>query len=193
MNLKAAKPCKYNGIEFRSQEEARWAIFFDHNPVVTSWQYEPATFEWENQEYTPDFVVEIMSLQFLFEAKPLDITPTYTAKLVEFATKIAKCEVVVGIGSWFAKKPYPQIRTSADNFRTLYPLEKHLVGQGKIEKVAPIVQGTRFDVEGGLPVSPRIAKPGAFEEIRKRWRARAVEELKKKPLSSPKKPRRPRQ
>lgn len=45
----AAKPTRYHGIQFRSQLEARWALFFDTLGIV--WEYEKTWFEW--REWKP--------------------------------------------------------------------------------------------------------------------------------------------
>ena len=47
----AAIPTKYEGVQFRSRLEARWAAFFDLNEW--EWQYEPTDFD----GWTPDFLV----------------------------------------------------------------------------------------------------------------------------------------
>lgn len=46
-----AKPTKYNGINFRSMLEARWAYFFDL--VEWEWEYEP----YEINGRLPDFII----------------------------------------------------------------------------------------------------------------------------------------
>lgn len=49
-----AIPTKYNGVQFRSRLEARWAVFFDH--MRFKWRYEPEPFVaplWGS--YRPDF------------------------------------------------------------------------------------------------------------------------------------------
>jgi hypothetical protein len=46
-----AIPTKYDGVQFRSRLEARWAAFFDLNGW--EWQYEPVDFD----GWTPDFLI----------------------------------------------------------------------------------------------------------------------------------------
>lgn len=49
-------PTKYNGIEFRSMLEARWAMFLDN--IGAKWAYEPMTFKLDDgRMYAPDFLV----------------------------------------------------------------------------------------------------------------------------------------
>lgn len=51
-----ALPAKYNGIQFRSRLEARWAIFFDYCGI--NWDYEPEGFNLGNEiYYLPDFLL----------------------------------------------------------------------------------------------------------------------------------------
>jgi hypothetical protein len=49
----AARPTKYNGVQFRSRLEARWAAFFDL--AGWEWEYEPIDFN----NWVPDFLVTI--------------------------------------------------------------------------------------------------------------------------------------
>lgn len=51
MAVIAAIPTLYNGVQFRSRLEARWAAFFDL--IGCAWEYEPVDFN----GYTPDFIV----------------------------------------------------------------------------------------------------------------------------------------
>lgn len=57
MNKIRAIPTVYNGVEFRSRLEARWAVFFDNLGV--QWDYEIEGFEWSDggkeYRYLPDF------------------------------------------------------------------------------------------------------------------------------------------
>lgn len=46
-------PTRYNGVEFRSRLEARWAAFFDI--LGWEWRYEPVDLE----GWTPDFWLAI--------------------------------------------------------------------------------------------------------------------------------------
>jgi hypothetical protein len=48
-----AHPTKYNGVQFRSRLEARWACFFDQAGL--QWEYEPIDIE----GWTPDFRLTI--------------------------------------------------------------------------------------------------------------------------------------
>lgn len=47
------KPTKYNGVEFRSRLEAKWAAFFDLGDL--EWIYEPI----DKKNWVPDFWLEI--------------------------------------------------------------------------------------------------------------------------------------
>jgi hypothetical protein len=59
-----AIPTFYNGTQFRSRLEARWAAFFD--AVGWSWEYEPI----DLRGYIPDFVVKFKPANLLVEVKP---------------------------------------------------------------------------------------------------------------------------
>lgn len=72
-----AIPTKYNGIEFRSRLEARWAVFFDQLNI--KWFYEYEGYETPYGNYLPDFWLPNVKLRFgeeektqgiLFEVKP---------------------------------------------------------------------------------------------------------------------------
>jgi len=70
-------PTYYNGINFRSRLEARWAVFFDSLRV--RYRYEPARLAVVPYGYTPDF---LLPLQDRFdrvlwvEVKPSDYEPS---------------------------------------------------------------------------------------------------------------------
>ena len=70
-------PTKYNGVNFRSRLEARWAAFFDL--IGWRWEYEPIDLE----GYIPDFILHLAS-PILAEVKPevehLDLIP-HTKKI----------------------------------------------------------------------------------------------------------------
>lgn len=69
MNKISAIPTRYNGVQFRSRLEARWAAFFDL--VGWKWDYEPIDLD----GYIPDFIVTDPSRQFLVEVKPITRWP----------------------------------------------------------------------------------------------------------------------
>lgn len=66
---------RYNGIQYRSKLEARWAIFFTHYGL--KFEYEPQTFRLKSGLYCPDFYLP--DLKCYAEIKPiiLDITEGY--------------------------------------------------------------------------------------------------------------------
>ena len=63
----AAIPTMYNGVQFRSRLEARWAAFFD----LCGWQWEYEPFDLDG--WIPDFVAQSHPLTrpLLVEVKPL--------------------------------------------------------------------------------------------------------------------------
>lgn len=48
-----ALPTEYEGYQFRSRTEARWAVFFDRADI--KWDYEREGFEFGGERYLPDF------------------------------------------------------------------------------------------------------------------------------------------
>lgn len=59
-----AKPTFYNGVQFRSRLEARWAAFF--NSYNYRWAYEPVDFG----GWSPDFLLNHKSYSDFVEVKP---------------------------------------------------------------------------------------------------------------------------
>jgi hypothetical protein len=59
-----AIPTRYNGVQFRSRLEARWAAFFD----LCKWQWEYEPFDLKG--YIPDFILKFKK-PLLIEVKPL--------------------------------------------------------------------------------------------------------------------------
>jgi len=75
-----AIPTRYNGVQFRSRLEARWAAMFDL--LQWKWEYEPIDLD----GYIPDFLVTFHDQlsSFLVEVKPLIWTrPLSRAAAVE--------------------------------------------------------------------------------------------------------------
>lgn len=62
----ASIPTKYNGVNFRSRLEARWAAFFDL--LKWEWEYEPI----DLNGWIPDFKIK-GAVDILVEVKPYDI------------------------------------------------------------------------------------------------------------------------
>jgi hypothetical protein len=63
---------KFNGVEYRSKLEARWAVFFNHYGL--KYEYEPESFRLINGiVYCPDFYLP--ELDHYCEVKPLIIKP----------------------------------------------------------------------------------------------------------------------
>ena len=60
------KPTEYQGVQFRSRLEARWALFFDL--VGIRWKYEIETFQLGKINYLPDFYLP--AINSWIEIKP---------------------------------------------------------------------------------------------------------------------------
>lgn len=69
----------YDGIEFRSRLEARWAVFFDNLHI--KWRYEHEGFEFSNgTRYLPDFWLPTFNGGCFAEVKPTDLNDKELAK-----------------------------------------------------------------------------------------------------------------
>jgi hypothetical protein len=73
-----AYPTRYNGTQFRSRLEAKWAAFFDL--CGWRWEYEPFDFE----GWVPDFLIKGSDKNLLVEVKPYSWTndDTHSCNLV---------------------------------------------------------------------------------------------------------------
>lgn len=77
-------PTVYNGIQYRSRLEARWAVFFD--TLNLQFDYEPEGFDFGDVKYLPDFWFP--DLGFYVEIKPDEPTEAEfrKAQLLQDAT-----------------------------------------------------------------------------------------------------------
>lgn len=74
----------YRGVWFRSELEARWAVWLDH--MHLPWRYEMAGFEFEDDSsYLPDFWLP--SLSSWAETKPVSVSPTSAGKAIKLAVE----------------------------------------------------------------------------------------------------------
>lgn len=107
----APKPCKYNGIQYRSRLEARYAAFFEF--IGWNYDYEPCEFELKG--WMPDFYIS--NLELLVEVKPYSqwsddlmnkIKPhSSTLRCGIFAEQIYADESAYYLGKEFNRKPDP--------------------------------------------------------------------------------------
>lgn len=79
-------PTVYNGIQFRSRLEARWAVFFD--AVGLEWEYEPEGYTDGEISYLPDFWLP--GIDMFFEVKP-----DYISSDAELQIEIKKAKMLV--------------------------------------------------------------------------------------------------
>lgn len=131
MSIKAIDT-KYNGFNFRSRLEARWAIFFD--VIGLKYEYEVEGFEMNGIRYLPDFYIP--SLDRWFEIKAKSLSEYEMKKCEEFcfnkdnknikssiligSPEVIKIDSFVGIIEYVWEWPqnkYPE------NFRFLAPTE----------------------------------------------------------------------
>lgn len=85
----AAIPTKYNGVQFRSRLEARWAAMFDL--LGRAWEYEPI----DLAGWIPDFrsrglLIEVCPVSALapHEKKILEATPWEHYPIVDILTEV---------------------------------------------------------------------------------------------------------
>ena len=69
-------PTLYNGIQFRSRLEAKWAAFFD----LLGWEYEYEPFDLDG--WIPDFLIKGKELDILVEVKPVTRFPDDVASKI---------------------------------------------------------------------------------------------------------------
>ena len=62
---------EYDGHQFRSRLEARWAVFF--NAVGLTYEYEIEGFEMDGTRYLPDFYIPNLNRWFEIKGKPLSL------------------------------------------------------------------------------------------------------------------------
>ena len=76
-----AIPTRYNGIQFRSRLEAKWAAFFD----LLEWQYEYEPIDLDG--YIPDFILTSFKQPLLVEVKPV----LQFNEFIQYADKLERC------------------------------------------------------------------------------------------------------
>lgn len=84
---------KYNGYNFRSRLEARWAVFMD--TIDVGYEYEPEGYNLDGVLYLPDFWIP--SLDCFLEIKPLSPNNKAESKAESLAMKTQK-NVLVFVG-----------------------------------------------------------------------------------------------
>jgi hypothetical protein len=97
-----AHPTKYNGVQYRSRLEARWAAFFD----MIGWkhEYEPI----DLPGWSPDFLLHGHSSKILVEVKPVYEIPNDIANKINRAMPVMFEEVIhdYGDGRTFTERVY---------------------------------------------------------------------------------------
>lgn len=76
-----SKPTEYAGVAFRSQLEARWAVYFDS--VGLQWLYEPKRFALGYRTYLPDF--HFPKCDVWAEVKPMRLTAQENLAVIALA------------------------------------------------------------------------------------------------------------
>lgn len=86
-----AIPTVYNGIQFRSRTEARWALFFDC--IDAKYLYEPQLFPFEPHWYLPDFLLP--DANTWIEVKGKDPSGEEIFKVKQLCTKTEQPALIV--------------------------------------------------------------------------------------------------
>jgi hypothetical protein len=90
----AAIPTQYNGINFRSRLEARWAAMFDL--LDWEWTYEPVDFD----GWIPDFAIHGERVIYV-EVKPVGEFPKEVAEKIDQSGCIQEVLIVGSLGPFF--------------------------------------------------------------------------------------------
>ncbi len=99
-----AIPTTYDGTEYRSRLEARWAIFLEKHKHVLSFKYEPQLIHTSTGFYNPDFKIKYRTSEKRYgycylEIKPCKISSSYYEKLKEAAATMTPTELFVCCGN----------------------------------------------------------------------------------------------
>lgn len=141
------KPAIFNGINFKSRLEARWAVLL--GACGLPWIYEPETFRIspENWEYTPDFQVRSNTL---IEVKPLPPEEDYY-ETVRAILRSYPYQMAVGIGSFYKTMPEVKLfpRDYLKGFFLTLPtfLDSLGVPNSKSRKAIKKASQYRFDLQ----------------------------------------------
>ena len=103
----APKPTVFQGIEFRSRLEARWAVFFAACPSVEACRYEPLTLRYAKAgwDYTPDFSIDLPNNKgVLVEVKPILPNENYMRGLSQIVEVFSK-RLLLGVGDFYGSTP----------------------------------------------------------------------------------------
>ena len=108
---------KFNGVEYRSKLEARWAVFFYHYGL--RFEYEPTTFRLKSGLYCPDFYLP--DLACYAEVKPI-------ISLTQFINDYQKF-IFFESTVYLKPKEYQKIKEFEDSIVLLcgLPLERNFI------------------------------------------------------------------
>ena len=91
----SAIPTRYEGVNFRSRLEAKWAAMFDL--LEWRWTYEPCDF----CGWIPDFAIHGETLVYV-EVKPVATFPLDVAEKID-ASQCADETLIVGVSPWLSE------------------------------------------------------------------------------------------
>ena len=113
-----AIPATYNGVQFRSRTEARWAVFFD--ALGVRWEYEHEGYQLPSGWYLPDFWLPEVSGGMFAEIKPRRAPTERETKAIE--------ELCVATGKMACIFPGTPHEWRADSDRGEVPMAYLCVG-----------------------------------------------------------------
>lgn len=131
-------PTKYNGIQFRSRLEARWAAMFE----LLDWEYEYEPCDFNG--WIPDFLLKIYTPVFV-EVKPVQTFPRDTANKIDKSGCLDECLIVgltIDFSSWEDNPVIGWLRqmeaydTQEDITVAAVHLNPHLYNEVAVEKYA---------------------------------------------------------
>lgn len=91
-----AIPAEYNGIQYKSRTEARWAIFFEISDIPA--RYEAEGYQTEAGWYLPDFQMSATGEPVFFEVKPALATEEEIVKCAALAYGVGGSSVFIAMG-----------------------------------------------------------------------------------------------
>ena len=114
-----AYPQKYVGTKpprYKSSWEKRVMIFFDHNPNVINWAYEPIKIPYQNPftakytVYVPDFIVTYVDTKGNRITEIIEVKPAKETFLERAKSQKAKAAVALNTYKWEAARSFAMQR-----------------------------------------------------------------------------------
>jgi hypothetical protein len=94
--LYESKHTWYGKNWFQSKLEAQWAVFFDQ--LGLTWRYEPKTFEFNGEKYTPDFLIKDWCCYVEIKFRRKDLKAWSASNLRKLGKLKPACAVLLIVG-----------------------------------------------------------------------------------------------